>query len=95
MNNLYSIAFPTPAGRLFGFAAERNYKTHRREAAIPSPLNPLNPLNLVNPLNHHARQGVSMSPLNPKKGRKAAFSFLWYNISDYMPVILREALINS
>ena len=43
MNNLYSIAFPTPAGRLFGFAAERNYKTHRREAAIPSPLNPLSP----------------------------------------------------
>ena len=75
-----------PAGRLFGFAAERNYKTHRREAAIPSPLNPLNP---------HARQGVSMNPLNPKKGRKASFSFLWYNISDYMPVILREALINS
>ena len=36
-----------------------------------------------------------MSPLNPKKGRKASFPFLWYNISDYMPVILREALINS
>ena len=82
-------AFPTPAGRLFGFAAERNYKTHRREAAIPSPLN------LLNPLNPHARQGVSMNPLNLEKGRKASFSFLWYNISDYMPVILREALINS
>ena len=36
-----------------------------------------------------------MNPLNLKKGRKASFSFLWYNISDYMPAILREALINS
>ena len=34
---------------------------------------PLNPLNLVNPLNPHARQGVSMNPLNPKKDAKRPF----------------------
>ena len=58
-------AFPTPAGRLYGFySAKRNYKTHRSKGRYHHPLNPpaaseQNPLNLLNPgrgaapLRHH------------------------------------------
>ena len=44
--------FFTPVGRLLGFPfREAKLYTHRREAAIPHPLNPLNLLNPLNPLN--------------------------------------------
>ena len=34
-------AFPTPAGRLYGFySAKRNYKTHRSKGAAPQPSEP-------------------------------------------------------
>ena len=55
-------AFPTPAGRLYGFIQTGGAAAHHH---------PLNPLHLLNPLNPHARKGVSISPVPHTKKRTA------------------------
>ena len=57
--------FFTPVRRLLGFPfREAKLYTHRREAAIPHPLNPLNLLNPLNPATQWL-QWRYLSPLNP------------------------------